>query len=61
MQTNVRSRTSTDRLGLADEPQSDSLSYFQWQERTVRTTAFKVEPKLQPKQSRIVRLFRRFA
>lgn len=61
MQTNVRSRTPTDRLVLSDEPQSDGLSYFQWQERTVRTRAFKPEPQVQPKRTGLARLFRRFA
>ena len=60
MQNQLRSRPRNDRLALLDEEdKADSPSYFQWQEQTVRTKAFKPTPKPQPNS--IVRLFRRLA
>lgn len=60
MQNPLRTRARNDRLALLDEVEkSDSPSYFQWREQTIRTQAYQPVPKPQP--GSIVRLFRRLA
>lgn len=62
MQNQLRTRSRSLRLELFDEAQKGgSPSYFQWQEQTIRTQAFKPEPKSVPKVNSLIRLFRRFA
>ena len=62
MQNQLRTRSRTLRLELLDEQQKGgSPSYFEWQEQTIRTQAFKPEAKPQPKANSLIRLFRRFA
>jgi hypothetical protein len=46
---------------IDEEDQAHSPSYFEWQEQTIRTKAFKPVVKPQPKANPILRLFRRSA
>ncbi|GFE87441.1 hypothetical protein [Steroidobacter agaridevorans] len=60
-QARGRSRSRIDRLSLIDEDDTPSSpSYFEWRERTIRTQAYRPEPKPQPKVNSLIRLFRRF-
>lgn len=62
MQNQLRTRSRPVRLELLDEQQKGgSPSYFEWREQTIRTQAFKPEPKSVPKANSFIRLFRRFA
>lgn len=62
MQNHLRGRSLTARLVLNDEvDKSASPSYFEWQEQTVRTKAFKPVLKPERKANSLVRLFRRFS
>ncbi len=66
MSTRARShqpahRPKTDRLALNDEESSsDSPSFFEWREKTIRTQAFKPTPPPRSKGNVIVRLLRMF-
>ncbi|WP_129646522.1 hypothetical protein [Peristeroidobacter agariperforans] len=61
MQNQVRGRARIPRLTLNDEDdKSSSPSYFEWREKTIRTQAYRPEPKPQPKVNSLIRLFRRF-
>lgn len=61
MQNQVRGRARIPRLALKDEDDTPSSpSYFEWREQTIRTQAYRPEPKPQPKVNSLIRLFRRF-
>lgn len=60
-QNSRNGRSRNDRLALNEEENSShSPSYFEWREKTIRTQAFKPEPKPESKRNPILRLFRLF-
>lgn len=45
---------------IDEDEQPATPSYFEWREQTIRTRAYRPEPKVEPKVNSLVRLFRRF-
>lgn len=61
MQSPRNGRSRNERLALLDDDDSpQSPSYFEWREKTIRTQAYRLEPKPEPKRNAIQRLFRLF-